>query len=468
MKKIRVDVRELGTAGAAGAAGMSGALNVREDAHLSASAGAWTSSVAAGVPQGRRSWLRFGLRIVRNAAVAVALMTLVPIGAVMLSGGQLAGVANIPNIAVRRAMTDAMRSFRLAPDASITPMQAGLAFNALQSTHVTSPGFENIELASHPLASWQTETVAPEMFATARPDIYQGPSSRTILEASVKGFSPREMAYLRALATSPVWHEYDLIARAPAVDFVGGQLKIPFGSEAVAWQRPIPHYKEARELAYAAVSRAAYYMANGQRDSAETVLRSIVSFGLAFVDNGTTLIDELIGDMIVGVGRDALQRYFVITHDARATLPALRVPRKEFPSGAAFRAANALSGEQSRSRLLAKATDPLLAPGERFESLRFLSASSCMTVRELMFGQGADVAAAIAKARLTLARFPSERALVDLETRWAMTVDPLQHAPALNPIQSFAVSSATVAGVVLNNPRLAACTRLLTRAGYGQ
>ena len=50
----------------------------------------------------------------------------------------------------------------------------------------------------------------------------------------MKGFSPREMEYLRSLATAPVWREFDLVARAPAVDAIGGQLRVPFAPEARA------------------------------------------------------------------------------------------------------------------------------------------------------------------------------------------------------------------------------------------
>ena len=76
-------------------------------------------------------------------------------------------------------------------------------------------------------------------------------------------------------------------------------------------QRPLPSFEGSRELAYAAVSRAAYHMALGQRDSAETVLRSIVSFGFAFIDNGTSGLEAVIGSVIVAIGRDALHRFYV-------------------------------------------------------------------------------------------------------------------------------------------------------------
>ena len=131
------------------------------------------------------------------------------------------------------------------------------------------------------------------------------------------GFSPHEMEYLRTLAAAPVWREFDLVARARAVDAIGGQLRTPFGAEATPERRPLPSFKYNTELAYAAVARAAYYMAIGQPDTAETVLRSIVSYGFAFIDNGTSGLEVLTGGIIVGAGHDALDWFYLIQNYPR-------------------------------------------------------------------------------------------------------------------------------------------------------
>jgi hypothetical protein len=197
-------------------------------------------------------------------------------------------------------------------------------------------------------------------------------------------------------------------------------------------------------------------MSIGQRDSAETVLRSIVSFGFAMIDNGHTAMDELIGNIIVAIGREALGRFYVITNDPRAALPSVAPPAK--PSGVE---GNRLSMDQMRKFLIAETANPNEYLGVRFEALRLLSAASCTNVKELMFGNGSDVTAAIDAARTNLARYPSERALVDLVTQLQQPrMDDIRYTP----LGALAVSSATVAGTVLRNPRLAACTRFVT--GY--
>jgi hypothetical protein len=80
-------------------------------------------------------------------------------------------------------------------------------------------------------------------------------------------------------------------------------------------------------------------------------------------------------------------------------------------------------------------------------------------VRGLLFGRDGEVQGALDRARSELARYPSERALIDLDTRVPSVA---RVSAAKGPLQAILVSPATVAGVVLHNPRMAACTLLLT------
>lgn len=454
MTHSRIDLQEPGVAGAAGAFG------AREEGQvpMRAEVGAMPSARGAG---SHRSWWARGARVLRNALVAVAVMSLVPIGIVSVEGDYLARMmygAN-GNGRARVAAAEALRPFTLPSDPSITPMQAGAALNELQPPRVTVPGFAAIAPARRPEFPWRTTALASDMFVTARSGFYDGPSNLFVLEATAKGLTSREREYLRTLAEAPVWSDFDLVARAPAVDMVGGQFRIPFGAAARPEQRPAPSYRESRDLAYAAVSRAAYYMSSGQPEEAERTLRSIVSFGFALIDNGTTALDEMIGTMIVGVGRDGLHRFYDVEHDPRAELPALAWPARQSRGAAPSSRVEALSADEARRRLLARVADPAVPRGERFEDLRSLSAVSCTNVSELMFGPRADVLSAVDDARRTLARFPSEQALLDLEARFPTV---MREYPPTSAVQSIAVSAATVAGVVLHNPRLAACTRILS------
>jgi hypothetical protein len=397
---------------------------------------------------------------VRDAVIAAAVMAAVPIGLVVARGDDLSRMLYTAssNTDARVRSAEAMRSFRVSPDASITPMEAGLALNRLQRGHVTMNGYAFVDPGPRPVAPWREMSIGPDLFPTAQPDFYRGPSSRSILEAAANGLNARETEYLRTLATVRIWRDFDLVARAPAVDIIGGQFKIPFNPRARREQRPIVLFRDVKEMAYASVARAAYHVAIGQRDSAEAVLRSIVSFGFTFVDNGSTTMDALIGTVIIGIGRDALQRLYVIEHDPRATAAALAPSDRNAARSSSAPARDAMSSGEARHRLLARVDDPTLPLGERFDAVSRLPVLACTNPRELLFGPRADVRDLLARAPSTVARFPSERALIELDTRPLVITSAF---PTPGPIGSVATSMATVAGIVMDNPRLAQCTAML-------
>jgi len=431
------------------------------DAKVPVPASAGASSLAARTAP-KRAWWSVGARIVRNAIVAALAMALVPLATVAVRGDHLATALYSANSNTRaRVLTIAepLRAFGVARDASITPLQAGTALNSLRYRHSTSTVFTVIEPATRAVRPWRGKALAPDMFVTARPNLYDGPSSQSILEAAVKGFTPREAAYLRELADAPIWRDFDVVARAPEVDVVAGQLRLPFNANALPEMRPLPSFRDSKELAYAAVSRAAYYMSIGQPREAEQVLRSIVSFGFTFIDDGTTTLDEWIGTVIVGIGRDALQRFYALQHDPRAALPELAAPATGKVVRSSPRVTATLPPAEIRRLLVARLSDPTAPRPERFEAIRQLSLLQCASARGLLFGQPDEVSAAIDRARRELARYPSERALVDLETRLPA---PSQFGMTSGPLQPLVVSPAIVAGVALHNPRMASCTLLLT------
>ena len=399
--------------------------------------------------------LRQTVRMLRDAGIAVALMLTVPVALVAIRGHILFRQSNFSAYVHQNiASSDAVRPFGVPADASISPIDAGRAFAALQPAK-QQPGFVPTAPAQRTVPSWRDAHLTAPMFPGARPDLYPGTSSRSILAEAAKGLSAPEIEYLRVVASGWEWRDFDLVARAPRVDMLGGQLQLPFGENAYPEMRPM-QFREIRETAYAAVSRAAYHLAIGQRDSAETILRSILSVGLAMIDNGTSAMDEMMGTMVVGVGRDALQQFYAITKDPRALTEALaRKPRLRTPTE---RDGPPLTPEDLRRRLIATVGDRRIPMGERYESLELLSRASCTNVTELMFGPREDVRKALDAARTSLARFPSERALVDVTTRMRQ---PTLDEVSWNPITELATSAATVPGAVLRNPRLAACTRML-------
>ncbi len=423
------------------------------------------SAVTQPEARAKKSWIGVAVRMVRNAAIAVALMTLVPATLITVNGSKVWRMAQYgANTRVKTVIAERARPLMLPRDASITPSRAGEAFAMLQLQR-KDPSMPLVVPASRPERTWEKLKLTDAMFPSARPDQYtEAPSSGAILEAVAKGFSPEEREYLRAIATAPVWREYDIVARAPAVDLVGGYLKFPLPADARWEQLPISQFRSTRELAYAGVSRAAYHMSMGQRDSAESALRAVVSFGFALVDNGTNLLDQLVGDVMIGIGRDGLKRFYTITGDVRAASPAVATPTKEevnLPSGGQLRG---LPPEEVRRRVIARATDPTTPRGERFETVRLLTMSSCSSVRDIVMGPPADVRDAIEGASRILGRFPSERALVRLAST-PMIMNP-RDAMRM-PVEGMLVSISTPPAIVLNRPQLGTCAVIATQRFFG-
>jgi hypothetical protein len=398
------------------------------------------------------SWVAVGARLVRNAAIALALLATVPIGIVAVRGDNVWKWGEFgANTRARMARVEVSRPLMLPKDASITPMQAGLAFNALSSTPKINGPFEVIVPLHRPSRTWESIKITDDMFPSAHAR-FPNLSAEQLFAVAEKGFSSKEMTYLRAVSDAPVWKDFMTVARAPAIDLVGGRIKMPFPEGASPLDLPSASFQGPKAVANAAVARAAYYLSINQRDSAEAMLRAVVSFGFALEDNSTNLIEELNGSVIVGIGRSALGEYYRVTHDPRAGSPEVALFPKDFPSkpidGIPYSAAEA------RRRLIARASDPKVGRGERFEAINRLSMSSCTNVRELLFGHAADVTSAVAQARRDLARYPSERAVIDLNADLpSLELRGVQ----LGPMQLMAASAGAAVGVVIRNPRLATC-----------
>ena len=410
-------------------------------------------------------WLRRIARVLRDALLAVAIMAMVPIGLVSITQGYIWGM-NFGNTRARLAQVEPTRAFAPLRNAAVTPMQAGLALAALAPSDAFGTFIPLRSVRERAVRPWSDAKLAAGMFASAPVNqIWYGPHSQSILEAAAQGLSARELAYLKTVATAPLWARYDLIARAPAVDILGGRFQLPYPDDALLYNVPVMKFAATKELAHAGVSRAAYYLAIGQRAEAEAALRSIIGFGFALIDNGTFAMDGLIGRVIVGIGRDALGRFYTLTGDPRAAALVALAPPPEGSGRASQPSSNRPTVEFMRERLLQAAQNPALPRTLRYESLYQLSLSSCTNARELVFGMGSDVRQAYESAARDLARYPSERAILDLALQ---TIDRVPANPMWNDMPKgdvvvrLLVGASTVAGVVLDNPRMPFCTRAVT------
>ncbi len=453
MPSIRIDSHE---AVALGWTGVREALPVRVGHTAS------TVSATAGAEKHVASplrWTRILVRFVRDAVIGVLLLMAVPFAAIGVSRGPM--WSNTANLRERIVDAERWRPLMAPKDLSITPQQAGRALHSLQSPH-DSPAFPEHLVAGRGERPWKQHPLPAEAFAGLRSPGYDGPVASRVVAAAGQGFTRTQLAYLRSVAEAPLWSEFDRLARASRVDVIDGQFILPFSGDASIGEMPSRRFADTKALAYAGVSRAAYLVAMGQPKQAEAALRSIVSYGFVFIDNGTSALDALVGRIVADIGRDGLHQLYTLAGNTEGVARTAATPRapKAVPARTNASAASRTSIDMRRwqERLLAEVADPQLPRALRFESLRTLSFATCGSVQDVLFGPSANVRAAFDRASSTLARYPSERELVDLMYE-ATNRTPAGISPHSVSSQLI-IGAATVAGAVLHNPRVEACTRV--------
>lgn len=419
------------------------------------------------VRHARLGWIAAFITIGLTVAAGVVLVPLLVVGLVGPSLWERVGSPFIDNAGRRPILTEAARPFAVPVDSSITPLQAGLAFAALNRDDDSL--FPQLP---HPLletAPWH-EALPPNLFPTARRSDYRGPNNLAILDATPHGFSAAEMAYLERVAHADVWRYFAIVARAPAADLVG-RFRLPFPDSLSSVELPIPRFVATRELAYAAAARAAWFLAKGLRDSAETALREVISFGLALEDDGSSLIEGLLGSAMISTGRSTLEEFYAITGNqlgkalrARWDSAAAVVDALVAVQGVA-RTGTPADPRSFRRKAIATAGDSTAPRGLRMEMLLALGMSPCTNPRELVFGPDEDVRAAFARAREHLARFASDSALLDMlltNPERARRLPFGTESPGL--LGGLLIAGSDIAGGILANRRIAGCTRALVWA----
>ncbi len=171
-------------------------------------------------------------------------------------------------------------------------------------------------------------------------------------------------------------------------------------------------------------------------------------------------MDAMIGTVIANIGRDGLHQLYEVTGNARGLELAAPLPKRAAvtQSGAAARGSLPVDRAARRAAAVKDANDSRLPRAIRFERLGELAFSSCGTVREVLFGAGDDVRGAFDRAVVSLARFPSERAYIDL----LFAAPDRGHSliEYRGRVGLLIGGAANVAATALQQPRIATCTHL--------
>ena len=401
----------------------------------------------------RTSWVRGALRVVRNAVIGLALLSTIPMGLVASRRAEF--IPNMSHLVAKTAEADRWREFRAPVDPSITHQQAGDALRRI----ITAGPRDNYPM--RPLGTtharpWNRITLAPDMFADMRTPQHKGPAAFMVIAKTPGGYSVSEMVYLRDIATAPFWKDFDAVSLAAKVDVVGGLYDTPFTPDAQLIAFPTVDFQDAKQIASAAVSRATYYLASGKPADAERVLRTIISFGFTFIDQGVTAVDALVGRMVVDIGRDGLHQLYLQT--GRGDL-VVRLEPVVRPKSSVRARQTPFDVASARAAALSLIGDPAVPRSLRMETLEMLSyGGSCGSVGAMLTGPSDELRRAVASARASMARYPSEQAFFDLIER-TMENGPRVERDA-DIVGRVASGTASMLSAITGNPRIATCTRL--------
>ncbi|QJR35775.1 hypothetical protein [Gemmatimonas groenlandica] len=390
----------------------------------------------------RGGWPRSLLGVLRNAVVGLALLSAIPLA--LIGSGRTVVTRDSVRLVAQATRVDHLRVLRAPINQAISPQEAGAALRRLSTGTPTNTFPLQSSSAVHD-RPWQRIELSSDMFPTMRTPQFKGPANFMVIAKTVEGYSAKEMAYLREVANAPVWADFDAVATAANVDLVGSMSGTTMSSKVTTLsQFPSISFSGNKQLAFAAVSRAAYYEASGDHAEAERVLRTLVSYGFTLIDQGAGGIDAMLGRVIVDIGRDGLWHFYTIRGRSEESVLVEPLPLAASVTTPVWRSATDIAADGHLPRTV------------RLEALSSLSLQSCGSLRTVLTGPSAATKRAISDARASMVRYPSEHALFDLIERSVEHGPELDYGNAYNPI----VGIAQVVSAVTGNPRVANCTVL--------
>jgi len=392
----------------------------------------WASRLdeAEGIPLGAGEKSEGGkFRLGATLAVVLCVFTLVPTMTVSITGGIgpiLAAIA-LPEILSVQEMAgaaEALRAYRLDGDESIAPSIAG---SALQNIGFVGGGAPE---------EWEQPPTTPyEEGWFPDPDFFPDPFSESVatdlIATTFSDFTPEEQAALRQAAEHPAHEAFELLSRAELVDVVSGRWTLPFPDTVSFASLPWPRFAAFRTAGLAQVAKAAVELSEGRRADAENTLFELISTGFLLIDQGPTLIDNLMGVVLTGMGGDALEAYYRRIGEG-AQADALGTAR-DAATNAVRRARAGIMQEDIHSLLqgipsLVENENALRgARWEYFATFNMLA--PCMNLHRMVFGPDESYTDWRERARDALVRVRGERELFDLAegTFWGRAAEQELH-----------------------------------------
>ena len=345
----------------------------------------------------RRLALAFG---VGTVVVAVPVLTLVPASAI---GPVLAavGVPRFGPLQERAARMEAFRDFRVATDPAVSAQDAGHLLQDLLYVGSSRSPSEGEQAPDRLVA----EAWLPDVEASNPVGVAPHRWADEIFDQVVAHPSPELFAFLDGLTAHPGQALFSRLAGAGQIDVASARWVDPFPPRMTVATLPIPRFGALREATFAHLAAAAD----------DLKIREVISVGFLLGDQGPTLLDNLIGNVLTGTGGIALERFYVATG---RTVEADAIHRLSQASSRSARRVHATSPsgiESFVASLPAMVTDTGAVRGLRWEYLGLTTTlTPCLNLNRMVFGPDANYEQFLERAHASLVRFPSEERLYQL------------------------------------------------------
>jgi len=361
-------------------------------------------------PKGEGGKFRIGATVVVVLFIGAFVPTLTL--AVTTSIGPILAQIAVPTFLSVQEMAggaEVLRRHRLEVDPTITPAAAGEALHNIAFVGGGEPEpWERAPTQAYP-TGWFPD---PDFF----PDPFSESIATDLMSRPLSDFSPEEQASMRQAAEHPAHGEFHALERAELVDIVSGRWHLPFPDTLTFGDLPWPRFQAYRTAGLAQVAKAAVEVSSGDLEEAEHTLEELISTGFLLIDQGPTLIDNLMGVVLVNMGGDAMTAFYRrVGNDAGADA---LVWAREGALRAAHKARAGVIPEDIHSLLqgvpdLVQSEDALR--GLRWEYFAtFNMLAPCINLHKMVFGPDETYDEWRDDARETLVRVRGERDLFEL------------------------------------------------------
>lgn len=308
----------------------------------------------------------------------------------------------------RIARVEAYRTYAIEGDVSVSPAEAGQLLHDLMFV-----GDEVEKMAGRRPPSRAIET--PWIPAANPFGLEPFTWADSLLERVEAGITAEERDFLREIGRHPGWGDFSRLARASTVDAGQARWDLPFVPGTTMATVPIPSFGSFRVSASAAVGAAALDVVEGRESEAEDRLREVIAVGFLLIDDGPTLIDNLVGVATVEVGGRALASLYRLTDRTSDAAELSRLVEVAGRTAAMMPTGQPRTAEAYVRALPDLVLDTTSVRGLRWEYfINLATIAPCMNVHRMVFGSDESYADFVEEARRVLVRWPSDEALFDL------------------------------------------------------